>query len=146
MIILPKEVAGEIYAHVQESYPCEGCGILVGALADPKKVVKSYRAVNLNQERAQDRYLMDPADIARAEREAADMGLAVIGFYHSHPDHPADPSQFDLRQAKQITDAGWPPIYSYLIIAVHNGRLEDINSWVLNVSQGEFEHEDIKTD
>ena len=84
---------------------------------------------------AHDRYWIDPADLLRVQREAHDQGLEIIGIVHSHPDHPAVPSECDRRLA-------WP-VYSYLIASVWGGQVTDMQSWRLNDS-AQFEPEKIQ--
>jgi proteasome lid subunit RPN8/RPN11 len=105
------------------AYPNEGCGIFLGTLGDDAEVSDVRPATNLRQDRARDRYIMDPKDIIKAEREAEARGLDVVGFWHTHPDHPARPSQYDA-------DHAWPE-YVYVIMAIEAGRLVDVTGWVL---------------
>lgn len=111
-----------VYAHARETYPRECCGFLIGAPAGGGTVRCVVPGKNLATERA-DRFEMDPLDILRAEERAEAAGLAVIGYYHSHPDGPAIPSQEDLRWA-------WPGP-RYLLVAVHQGRPLDARVWLL---------------
>src|ERR1700737_704776 len=102
------------------AYPNEGCGVLIGALADGRmEIVEATSARNMNTERARDRYDMDPRDIVVADREARQRGLDVVGFWHSHPDHPARPSQFD-------TDRAWID-YVYVIVNTTADGAGDLN-------------------
>lgn len=106
------------------AYPYEGCGVLVGSLGhELVTVVQVVEGHNLVQDRRRDRYELDPRDIITAERDARESGLEVIGFYHSHPDHPARPSQFD-------TERAWPG-YHYVVISVNGGRLGEATAWRL---------------
>jgi proteasome lid subunit RPN8/RPN11 len=86
-------------------------------------VSEVFEGRNLVEDRRRDRYELDPRDIIRAEREAREAGQEVIGFYHTHPDHPARPSQFD-------TDRAWPA-YHYVVISVVGGRLAEATAWTL---------------
>lgn len=120
MLRIPKSELRTIQAHARESYPHECCGILVGTQQNSEKTVaRAIRAQNLNTERAQDRYLLDPKAQMQAEREAREAGQQVLGFYHSHPDHPALPSGTDNEQS-------WPE-YSYLIVKVTASEIPDVN-------------------
>ncbi|MGC1405859.1 MAG: M67 family metallopeptidase [Candidatus Dormiibacterota bacterium] len=106
------------------AYPFEGCGVLVGALGEQgATVVKVMEGHNLVEDRRRDRYELDPRDIIKAERDARESHLEVIGFFHTHPDHPARPSQFD-------TDRAWPGYY-YVVISVHAGQLGEATAWRL---------------
>jgi proteasome lid subunit RPN8/RPN11 len=103
-------LAEAIRAHGKEAYPHECCGFLLGA---PGEVREIARASNAREDSPQNRYLIPPIEFVRVQRDADARGLDVIGFYHSHPDHPARPSAFDREQA-------WPG-YAYLIAAVAGG-------------------------
>ncbi len=119
---LPRSCEAAIRTHGEGAYPHEACGILLGrTLPDGAAVVEARRARNLNTERARDRYDLDPADQLRAEEAASRAGLEVVGFYHTHPDHPARASQTDANLA-------WPG-YHYVICAVAQGRSSDLRAW-----------------
>ena len=112
----------QIYAHAAETYPNECFGFLVGAFDDGGRVHGVVRGANLHTDRT-DRFEMDPAEFVRVEKEADDGGLSVIGFYHSHPNWPAIPSQTDITWA-------WEGSY-YLIVSVHEGRPFNTGVWAL---------------
>ena len=125
-----------IKSHGAEGYPHEVCGIFLGTgNGDDREVVEIKRAGNLNLDRAHDRYEMDPQDMIKAEKEGRDKGLDIVGFYHSHPDHPDAPSEFDRERA-------WP-YYSYLIVSVKKGKEFAMRSWLLNEESEVFEEEKI---
>jgi len=108
-------------------YPSETCGILIGRCGGEEAEVEEVTAGrNLNVERARDRYELDPADLLAADEAARHRGLEIIGVWHSHPDHPAVPSETDRAQAWR----GW----SYVIVSVSRGGVEDLRSWRLNGS------------
>ena len=114
----------EIRRHGEQAYPAECCGALVGRPgADGKEVVRLAPAVNRRTDDPH-RYLIAPDDLRRLEAEVRAESLEVVGYYHSHPDHPARPSAFD-------TEHAWP-WYSYLIVRVDHGRAADAASWVLD--------------
>jgi proteasome lid subunit RPN8/RPN11 len=114
----------EIRAHGEAAYPAECCGALVGrASADGKDVVRLGPVVNRRTDDPH-RYLIAPDDLRRLEAEVRGESLEVVGYYHSHPDHPARPSAFD-------TEHAWP-WYSYLIVRIDHGRAADAASWVLD--------------
>lgn len=119
------------------TYPDEGCGVVVGK---PERDVVVLHALvagrNLRTDRARDRYELDPAAIVRADREARAHGLDVVGFWHSHPDHPARPSAFD-------TERAWPQ-YAYLIVATTAWGGKDVRAWVLEEEGGAFAEADIE--
>jgi len=81
------------------AYPEEGCGVLIGVLRDSPLIVAATSGRNLRSDRRRDRYELDPGDIVAAERRARRDGYDVVGFWHSHPDHPARPSAFDTERA-----------------------------------------------
>jgi proteasome lid subunit RPN8/RPN11 len=117
----------------EKSYPDECCGILVGRIGDDgSRAVEDL--VPIENAWAADeqyhRFQIEPEDMMKAEREARKRGLDVLGFYHSHPDHPAKPSDFDREQAL--------PFYSYIIVAVEKGRAGDLASWELKTDRSEF--------
>ncbi len=124
-ISLPAPMREELAAIAVDGYPYETCGVLVGACADDGvRVEKVFQARNLNTERARDRYVLDPDDLMSADLAAREAGLEIIGFWHTHPDHPARPSETDR-------EAAWDG-YSYIILSVSGSRVEDLRSWRLN--------------
>jgi proteasome lid subunit RPN8/RPN11 len=131
MIKITSALLREIYDHTEASYPYECCGLMVGVSDGGDKMVRVFRTcLNLNTERAHDRYEMDPLCLLRAQREFENGPLDIIGIYHSHPDHPSRPSQTD-------TDRAWPA-YSYVIISVQKGTVSSVQSWVLNEAEKRF--------
>lgn len=135
MLRLSRAHLEQIFKHAEESYPNECCGIIVGTPGDVKEASEVYRGRNVVVERARDRYELDPRDIIEAQRRARQASLDIIGYYHSHPDHPARPSQYD-------TERAWPG-YSYIVVSVASGRAEVANSWVYNESTRAFEPEEL---
>jgi proteasome lid subunit RPN8/RPN11 len=120
---LPESLAEEIRRHGETAYPAECCGALVGRIeGDAKEVVRLAPAVNRRTEDPH-RYLIAPDDLRRLEAEARAAGLEIVGYFHSHPDHPAAPSAFDA-------DHAWP-WYSYVIVRIDRGRGAELTSWVL---------------
>jgi proteasome lid subunit RPN8/RPN11 len=147
MIRLNKSQLDSIRRHSARDYPSECCGILLGkANGDEKQVTEVVPLTNLRHDpaRAQEllpldnpdreteknRFLIDPLDQLRVEKDARARGLDVVGYYHSHPDHPARPSTYDR-------DHAWP-WYSYVIIAVERGVPKDYTSWVLAEDRAAF--------
>jgi len=121
---LPGAVANEIRGHGEAAYPAECCGVLVGRTeAGAKEVLRLSPAVNRRTDDPH-RYLIAPDDLRRLEAEVRAAGLDIVGYYHSHPDHPAVPSAFDAEHA-------WP-WYSYLIVQIDRGRGANMASWVLD--------------
>ena len=115
----------------KQSYPHECCGLLVGK---DGLVLDAVKVKNINTERAHDRYEIDPKEFLMVEKEAAKRGLGVLGIYHSHPDHPAEPSEFDRTRA-------WPE-YFYLIVGVEGGKRVGHRCWRLG-DDGNFSEEEI---
>jgi len=119
-----------IHRHAEESYPHECCGILIGATeGNAHTVLSTIRCDNISGS-PQARYDIDPRELIRAQREAHERGLDIVGFYHSHPDHPAHWSPTDLEQAHWIG-------CSYVITGVEKGRAVQTNSFVLAGSMEE---------
>jgi proteasome lid subunit RPN8/RPN11 len=121
-------VDGAIRRHGQETYPHECCGALTGT---GTHVVNVVALPNTTEEGPRRRFLVRPSDYRLAERRAAEMGAELLGFYHSHPDHPARPSQYDL-------DHAWPT-FAYIIVAVANGSAADMTVWFLKGDRSSFE-------
>ena len=137
MISIDPEAEARMRADAEAAYPLEACGLILGT---PGKATESRLAGNLNTERARDRYLMDPMDQMRIEREAASKGLKVLGVWHSHPDHPSEPSETDRMQAHEVW--GKTQSWSYLILEVAKGKVASCRSWILE--NGKFYEEEIR--
>jgi proteasome lid subunit RPN8/RPN11 len=120
---LSNALVEEIRRQGETAYPAECCGVLAGYLGEVKEVSRLLPMVNRRSDNPH-RYLILPDDLRRAEAELRSAGLEVLGFYHSHPDHPAVPSPFD-------TEHAWP-WYSYIIVRVDRSRAAELTSWVLN--------------
>ena len=121
--------------HGQEGYPHEICGIMLGPRGRAE-VTETRRVRNIVVERARDRYELDPLEHIRAQREADDSGLDIVGYYHSHPDHPAHPSVFD-------SDRSWAG-YVYVIVSVREGSAVDLNAFVPQKDGGPFRSEPLE--
>ncbi len=124
-----------IEAHGAEGYPDEICGIMLGPQAD-HAVTEVRRARNIIVERSRDRYEIDPLDHIRIQREADSAGLDIIGYYHSHPDHPAQASRFD-------TERAWAG-YVYVIVSIEKGTPVDANAFVADEDGGPFHAEPLE--
>lgn len=136
MLHLPGLLRVQVDAWAVAGYPQETCGLLLGrGVADGCEVVIARQARNLNDERAHDRYELDPQAFLAADREAREQGLEIVGVWHTHPDHPAEPSETDRR-------AAWPG-WSYLILAVGQGGVRTARSWRLTGER--FEEEEIES-
>ena len=126
--------ARAIREQARESYPHECCGFLLGHFDEDARVVAGLaRADNARTDSPQNRYLIAPEDFIRVEHEARERGHEVVGFYHSHPDHPARPSEFDREHA-------WP-VYAYLIVSVHAGEPGELTAWRLADDRTGFQAE-----
>lgn len=122
--ISPKDYA-EIRRHGEETYPHECCGVLLGQMdGDVRTVTSTARCGNTRTDSPQNRYNIDPKDLIRVEKQAREQGLDIVGYYHSHPDHPAQWSQTDLAEAH------WSG-YSYVITQVAKGQAGITNSFEL---------------
>jgi proteasome lid subunit RPN8/RPN11 len=110
-----------IEAQVCGGYPHEACGVLLGRAGENAEILEAHACANVNTERAQDRYLIAPLDQLRIEKDARMRALDVVGYYHSHPDHPAAASATDLQLS-------WEQLV-YLIVSVREGRAVDRKAW-----------------
>lgn len=135
ILYLPGILLDAIRTHAASTYPEECCGFLIGRQSGDLRVEEVMRASNVADPPRTTRYTIDPRDIVSAERSASSKGLSVLGYYHSHPDHPSVPSEFDRSHA-------WPS-YSYFIIRVLSGGASDFRSWRLSESGGRFIQESV---
>ena len=138
MIVLSQPHVDAMNAHGERDYPYECCGLLIGRFLEnaTKEVVDTYPISNAREEEAKrNRFLIRPEELMRGEKYARERGLDVVGFYHSHPDDVAVPSQYDLEHA-------WPT-YSYIVISVENGHAVDLRSWELESDRSKFNDEQI---
>jgi proteasome lid subunit RPN8/RPN11 len=126
-----------IEAHGEETYPHECCGFLLGRQQDGAKVVQEvWPAANARDDSPQNRYLIPPEEMLRVEKESRRRGVEILGFYHSHPDVAARPSEYDRQHA-------WP-WYSYLIVSVRAGQAAELNAWVIPEDQDQFSAEQLE--
>ena len=129
--------------HAEDAYPDECCGALVGELvAGERHVHGVIPCHNIQAGDAHKRYEIDPAELVRVQREARESGMEIVGFYHSHPDHPAQPSPSDIDHAHWIG-------CSYVITSVNQGRASETRSFLLIGVQEEdksFTEEDLLID
>lgn len=133
-------IADAIRAHGVQTYPNECCGAIYGIApggveALDKVVTATFALPNTTEEGPRRRFLVRPGDYREAERRGAEIGAELLGFYHSHPDHPARPSQYDL-------DHAWP-FFSYIIVSVREGVPEHMTSWLLRDDRSGFDPEDL---
>jgi proteasome lid subunit RPN8/RPN11 len=147
---ITEQLIGLIRHHGERDYPNECCGMLLGHGDGERKQVQEVVALkNLRTDREvsekylplkqpgreseRNRYLIDPQDQIKVEKDARARGLEVVGYYHSHPDHPAQPSDYDREHA-------WP-WYSYIIVSIERGEPKDVTCWVLSEDRSRFEPE-----
>ncbi len=129
MLRIARATLADMHAHAASAYPEECCGVLLGTQQnDLREVMEAVRCSNAAAER-QTRYAIDPAELIRVQRNSRERGLAIIGFYHSHPDHVAQPSRTDVEQAE------WTGC-SYVIIGVASGTVGDTKSFKICTDSG----------
>src|SRR4051812_24677881 len=128
-------VASAIRRHGEETFPHECCGALVGAGG---RITHAVALPNTTEEGPRRRFLVRPADYRLAEQRASELGGELLGFYHSHPDHPARPSQFDL-------DHAWPT-FAYVIVSVMSGAARDMTVWFLKEDRSRFDEGELNGD
>jgi proteasome lid subunit RPN8/RPN11 len=129
---LNPQVDAAIRAHGSETYPNECCGALIGRDGN---VTETLALPNTTEEGPRRRFMVRPQDYRAAEKRAAESGGELLGFYHSHPDHPARPSQYDL-------DHAWP-FFSYVIVSVRDGVSGDMTAWRLREDRSAFDQEQL---
>jgi proteasome lid subunit RPN8/RPN11 len=142
------EVAQQIRQHGAETYPNECCGALLGrddgegdvtpaggVRLPIREIVALLPLTNRRDDSPRNRFSVTAEDVRDAEKAAREKKLDVVGWYHSHPDHPARPSQYDREHA-------WP-WYSYIIVSVANGKPEDMTSWRLSDDRSDYACEEI---
>ena len=134
VLVVSDAVAAAIRRHGRETYPDECCGALVG---NDAVVAETFPLPNTTEEGPRRRFLVRPSDYRAAEKRATESGRELLGFYHSHPDHPARPSQYDL-------DHAWP-VFAYVIVAVEKGEPKAMTSWRLREDRSAFDEERIST-
>jgi proteasome lid subunit RPN8/RPN11 len=127
----------QIRKHGESTFPYECCGLLLGHFVNGEKIVtETYAARNSREEGTQhNRFLIAPGAVREADGYARKQKLEILGFYHSHPNAPARPSQFDL-------DHAWP-FYSYVIVSVRDGKAADLTCWKMLDDRSRFDPEEI---
>ncbi|MDR2081172.1 MAG: M67 family metallopeptidase [Campylobacteraceae bacterium] len=137
MIILNDSLIEQINSHAQADYPHECCGIILGELKNSIKA--AHELLNISNARDEanrhNRFLITDEEFAKAALYAAKKGYEILGFYHSHPDHPSAPSKYDL-------DHAWP-FYSYIIVSVEKGKAKLLTAWELENDRTKFNQETI---
>lgn len=132
-LVLTPTADAAIRAHGREAFPHECCGALLGR---DRAVQEAFALPNTTEEGPRRRFLVRAEDYRVAEQRARETGLDLLGFYHSHPDHPAKPSQFDL-------DHAWPS-FRYVIVSVMAGEDKQLTSWILKDDRSAFEEESVE--
>ncbi len=135
-IDIPKDLLERIHAHGEAAYPDEGAGFLLGSDGPNRRVLDLLPLPNLRESEARKRrYLLDAEEYLQAEIEADRRGLALVGVFHSHPDHPDQPSEYDREWAQ--------PFFSYVITGVQGGKARSSRSWRLADDRSRFLEETI---
>jgi proteasome lid subunit RPN8/RPN11 len=136
-ITLPEHLLNKIHAHGEETYPEEGAGLLLGKDENGERIVSDVLPLPNGREDSarRNRYVITPLHLFEGEKEAEARGLEIIGVFHSHPDHPNRPSEFDRKWAV--------PWFSYIITSVQRGQAAGSRSWRLADDREKFNEEDI---
>ena len=140
-IRMSEQLAAMIRKHGAETYPHECCGALLGRDSagngnGDREIVAILALANQREDSPRNRFSVAPRDVIDADKAAQAHGLEVVGWYHSHPDHPARPSEYDREHA-------WP-WYSYVILKVEKGEAREMTSWRLREDRKEYDEEKIK--
>ena len=131
---IPRSLIEQVKAHGKRTYPEECCGILLGKVNSNEKLVSEIIEVeNAREEERDHRFLIPPQTYVEVDKDARSRGFEIVGFYHSHPDNPARPSDYDLEYAW-----AW---FSYLIVRVEKGEPKEATAWVLQEDRSGFEGE-----
>jgi proteasome lid subunit RPN8/RPN11 len=134
MLAVSNDLIKQINAHVEEAYPEEGAGFLLG---EEGQVVYVLSLPNAREDEARhNRFLFTPEDYLKAELKADELGLSLIGVFHSHPDCPNVPSEYDREWAQ--------PFFSYIITRVDQGKVVNHRSWRLVEDRSKYDEEEIK--
>ena len=136
---MPREQAEAMLAHARDGYPFEVCGVLLGR-AGERRVERIARVANREQESPRVRYAIAPEDQLRVQREARGQGLEIVGYYHSHPDHPSRPSETDRRIAAEGLSDG----VIHVVVGVEAGQRATPVAWVFRDALGGFEPEPLE--
>lgn len=136
-LVLSPEVEAEIRAHARAEYPHECCGALLGTeQGETRFITLIIRLANERADERERRFYVSPQQVLMAERQARAAGLLLLGFYHSHPNHPAVPSEYDREHAL--------PYYSYPIVSVIQGEPVELRSWRLKEDRTGFDEEPLE--
>jgi proteasome lid subunit RPN8/RPN11 len=133
VLSIPNDLIERIAEHVQTAYPEEGAGFLLGGDGEVKDI---FALPNAREDEARhNRYLITPEDYMKAEMKAAELGVDLIGVFHSHPDCPNVPSEYDREWAQ--------PFFSYVITRVDEGRAVSHRSWKLAEDRSKYDEEEL---
>ena len=134
MLVVSNKLIERINEHVEKAYPGEGAGFLLGVDGDVKGVLPLDNA--REEEARHNRFLITPEDYMKAEMKAMELGVDLIGVFHSHPDCPNIPSEYDREWAQ--------PSFSYIITRVDEGKAVSHRSWRLVEDRSKYDEEEIK--
>jgi len=134
MLVMPNHLLSKMNAHVEKAYPEEGAGFLIGEEGEVKEILALSNA--REDGTRHNRFLFTPEDYLDAELKADRLGLSLIGVFHSHPDCPNIPSEYDREWAQ--------PFFSYIITRVEEGKAINSRSWRLLEDRSNYEEEEIK--
>jgi proteasome lid subunit RPN8/RPN11 len=137
MLEISKEVLDQIYAHGEAAFPDEGAGFLLGTDSSTRRITAILSLPNAREDAARhNRFLITPEDYLKGELEADRLGLSVLGIFHSHPDSPNNPSEYDRDWAQ--------PFFSYIITSVYAAKAVESRSWLLSEDRTHFDEEKIE--
>ena len=134
MLVVPSRLIEQMNSHVEQAYPEEGAGFLLGQAGEVREIMALSNS--LEDGARHNRFLFTPQDYLQAELKAEGLGLDLIGVFHSHPDCPNIPSEYDREWAQ--------PFFSYIITRVDNGKAVNNRSWRLLEDRSRYEEEEIK--
>ena len=136
-VVLPADILTRIRSHGEETYPHECCGFMLGSAEDGLQHIKEIRLQpNERTESRENRFVISPEQFKAAENHARKTGLQLVGIYHSHPDSPARPSEYDR-------DHAWP-WFSYVIVSVKGGKSAEANAWELRDDRSGFDEVELE--
>ena len=137
-LTIPSSVMAQLRAHLAAGYPNEACGVLIGQIAGNAYAVREFRPMrNVVADRPHDRYRFDDLEHLRVQRDAEGRGLEIIGIVHSHPDHPARPSDFDTNWAMDSRDS----FNAYVVARVDHAGVVEARAFRLSLERARFEEE-----
>ncbi len=134
-ITIPRPEIKKIIFHAEETFPEECVGVIIGNAKNDAQVVDTRKMKNINTGSKNTRYNIDPLELLKLEDELDESGLILMGIYHSHPNHPARPSKYDL-------DHAWPNL-SYIVLSIKEGKFDELTSWRLDRKNEKFRKEEL---